>query len=75
MLRGETVHVAIKTEHYPTAVPVGIIKQFGPVGEKYEVLGPIQVEGLSSLIKVRVLATGEVAEYELMHMMEDPEAR
>jgi len=56
------------------AIPVGVIKQFGPYGPEYEVLGPAEPEDGERLVKIVIVRTGEVTTYGFDAMMEDPEA-
>jgi hypothetical protein len=58
----------------PVAVPVGTIKQFGPYGPEYEVLGPAEPENGEQRVKIVLVRTGEETTYGLDAMMEDPEA-
>ena len=60
----------------PPAIPVGKIKSFGAFGPKYEVgrvLRPL--EDGDWLVEVKMVETGETAEYKLTHLLDDPEAR
>jgi Family of unknown function (DUF5397) len=57
----------------PPAVPVGIIKSFGPFGPKYEVGYPLrQLDGGDWMIEVTMIESGEKAEYCLSHISDDP---
>jgi len=56
------------------AIPVGVIKQFGPYGPEYEVLGPAEPEDGERLVKIVIVRTGEVTTCGFDAMMEDPEA-
>ncbi len=56
------------------AVPVGVIKQFGPYGPEYEVLGPAEPEDGERRVRIVVVRTGEETTYGFDAMMEDPEA-
>jgi hypothetical protein len=59
----------------PPFIPVGKIKTFGYVGEKYEVGQALrQVEDGDWLVKIKLVTTGETAEYRLTHILDDPEA-
>jgi hypothetical protein len=58
----------------PVAVPVGTIKQVGPYGPEYEVLGPAEPENGEQRVKIVLVRTGEETTYGLDAMMEDPEA-
>ena len=57
-------------------VPTGKIKSFGAFGPKYEVGRPLrQLEDGDWMVEVKMLETGESAEYRLTHVQDDPEAR
>jgi hypothetical protein len=56
------------------AIPVGVIKQFGPYGPQYEVLGPAESENGQRRVKIVLVRTGEETTYGFDVMMEDPEA-
>jgi len=58
----------------PVAVPVGVIKQFGPYGPEYEVLGLAEPEDGKQRVKIVLVRTGEETTYGFDTMMEDPEA-
>ncbi len=59
---------------YPD-VPVGQIKSFGVAGPRYEVGSPLrQLNDGDWLVKVTMIETGEVAEYRLSQMVDDPTA-
>jgi hypothetical protein len=56
-------------------VPVGRIKSFGPVGPKYEVgqvLRPLP-DG-DWMIAITLVESGEITEYRLGHLIDDPDA-
>ncbi len=57
------------------AIPVGAIKQFGPYGPEYEVLGPAEPENGQRRIRIVLVRTGEETTYGFDAMMEDPEAQ
>ena len=57
-----------------TAVPVGAIKQFGPWGPEYEVLGPAPSENGELMAHIVLVRTGEEVNYPLHAILEDPEA-
>jgi hypothetical protein len=60
----------------PPPIPVGMIKSFGEVGEKYEVGHALhQIDDGDWLVEIKMIATGETAEYRLTHILDDPEAR
>lgn len=57
-------------------VPVGTIKSFGPFGPKYEVGQALRpLEDGDWMIEVKMVETGENAEYRWSHLTDDPEAR
>ncbi len=59
----------------PPPVPVGRIKQFGRFGPKYEVGHPLrQLDDGDWMISIKLVATGELAEYRLTRIADDPEA-
>jgi hypothetical protein len=60
----------------PPHLPLGRIKSFGAFGPKYEV-GPAlrPLDDGDWLIEVKMVETGETAEYRLSHLLDDPEAR
>jgi len=58
----------------PVAVPVGVIKQFGPYGPEYEVLGLAEPEDGKQRVEIVLVRTGEETTYGFDAMMEDPEA-
>ncbi len=57
-----------------TAVPVGAIKSFGAYGPEYEVLGLAAPENGKQRVKIVLVRTGEVTDYDFDSMMTDPEA-
>jgi hypothetical protein len=59
----------------PVAIPVGLVKQFGPYGPEYEVLGPAEPEDGKQRVKIVLVRTGEETTYGFDAMMEDPEAQ
>jgi hypothetical protein len=56
------------------AIPVGVIKQFGPYGPEYEVLGPAEPENGEQMVNIIIVRTGEKLTYQLDAVLEDPEA-
>lgn len=59
----------------PPPIPVGKIKTFGAMGEEYEVGKALrQLEDGDWLVEVKMIKTGETAEYRLAHIYDDPEA-
>ena len=60
----------------PPPIPVGKIKSFGAFGPKYEVGRPLrQLDDGDWLVEVKMVETGEKAEYRMTHLFDDPEAR
>ena len=58
------------------SVPTGKIKSFGAFGPKYEVGQAVrQLEDGDWMVEVKMVETGESAEYRLTHVFDDPEAR
>ncbi len=57
-----------------SVIPVGAIKQFGPYGPEYEVLGPAEPEAGKARVRIVLVRTGEETTYGYEAMMEDPEA-
>lgn len=56
-------------------VPTGKIKSFGVLGPKYEVGQPLrQLDDGDWIVEVKMVETGELAEYRLTHLCDDPEA-
>lgn len=56
-------------------IPVGKIKTFGSFGAKYEVGKPLcQLEDGDWLVQIKLVETGETAEYSLVRLTNDPEA-
>lgn len=59
----------------PPSIPTGSIRSFGEVGPKYEVLGASHpLDDGDWMVKIRLLETGEEAEYRRTHLLDDPEA-
>jgi hypothetical protein len=58
----------------PVAIPVGAVKQFGPYGPEYEVLGPAEPENGEQMVHIVIVRTGEELTYELEAVLADPEA-
>ena len=59
----------------PAAIPVGVIKQFGPYGPQYEILGLAEPENGQRRVKIVLVRTGEETTYGFDAMMQDPEAK
>jgi hypothetical protein len=56
------------------AIPVGTVKQFGPFGPEYEVLGPAPDENGQKMVRIVLVRTNEELTYELDAVARDPEA-
>ena len=60
----------------PQHVPVGKIKTFGPFGPKYEVGEVLRSVGDNDwMVSITLVESGEVTEYRLSRLLDDPEAR
>jgi hypothetical protein len=60
----------------PPPIPVGKIKSFGAFGPKYEVGHALRpLEDGDWLVEIKMVETGEKAEYKLTRLLDDPEAR
>ncbi|MCX7111180.1 MAG: DUF5397 family protein [Proteobacteria bacterium] len=60
---------------FPPPVPIGIIKSFGVFGPKYEVGQPIRrLDDGDWLVTIKMVETGDEAEYRFTHLLDDPEA-
>lgn len=59
----------------PSAL-IGTWRRFGPVGPVYEIIGTLgDLPDGDILMRVRVLESGEEADYRLTHVLEDPRER
>ncbi|MHB1654969.1 MAG: DUF5397 domain-containing protein [Burkholderiales bacterium] len=57
-------------------VPTGKIKSFGAFGPKYAVGQALrQLDDGDWMVEIKMVETGESAEYRLTHVFDDPEAR
>jgi hypothetical protein len=57
-------------------IQIGKIKTFGPFGPKYEVCHTIrQLDDGDWMVKIKMVETGEEAEYRYSHLANDPDAR
>jgi hypothetical protein len=55
-------------------VPIGKIKSFGPFGPKYDVGRPLrQLEDADWMVEIKMVESGETAEYRLTRILDDPE--
>jgi hypothetical protein len=59
---------------HSASIPVGAIKQFGPFGPEYEVLGPAEPEEGQAMVRIVLVRTSEEVTYPLQAMLDDPEA-
>lgn len=60
---------------FPGAALIGKVKTFGPIGPAYEVIKPLrQLDDGDWMLKVRLVASGEEAEYRYTHVLDDPKA-
>lgn len=60
-------------EEYPGPdLLIGGFRRFGPFGPVYQVLEKLRDEGDDIIMKVRVVDTGEEAEYRYTHILDDP---
>jgi Family of unknown function (DUF5397) len=65
----------MQTITQPVSVPVGTIKCFGAFGPKYEVGERTrQLDNGDWLVKIKMVETGETAEYSQIHLNDDPVA-
>ena len=56
-------------------IPIGKIKSFGPFGPQYEVGRAVrQLDDGDWMIEVKMVQSGETAEYRLTHLTNDSEA-
>lgn len=56
------------------SVPTGKIRSFGPFGPKYEVGHALRpLDNGDWLVEVRMVESGETAEYRLSRILDDPE--
>ncbi len=60
----------------PQELAQGKVKSFGVFGPKYEVCNVLRqlVDG-DWMVRIKLVETGEEAEYRYSHLMNDPEAR
>jgi len=59
----------------PAAVPLGTIKSFGDYGPRYEVIAALAaLPGGERMVRIRVLESGEEADYPYSQMLKDPDA-
>jgi len=58
----------------PAAIPVGVIKQFGPAGPEYEILAAAPAEDGQPMVEIVIVRTGEKLTYPLQDALQDPEA-
>ncbi|MDP2449087.1 MAG: DUF5397 family protein [Polaromonas sp.] len=59
----------------PPQMPLGTIKSFGLIGEQYEVVKPLrQLDDGDWMYEIKLVKTGESAEYRMTHINDDPVA-
>lgn len=59
----------------PAQASAGTIKSFGLIGEQYEVVKPLRpLDDGDWIYEIKLVKTGEVAEYRLTHINDDPVA-
>jgi hypothetical protein len=69
------MHVAVQSEPVPVSVPVGEIKTFGPVGDRYQVVKPLRpTDDGDWMVLINRIESGEEAEYRLSRILNDPKA-
>ena len=51
---------------------IGSFRRFGPFGPVYQVIEKLRDEDNDIIMKVRVVDTGEEAEYRYTHILDDP---
>ena len=62
-------------QSFPTPGLIGTIKTFGPIGPAYQIVEPLeQLKDGDWILKIKLLETGENAEYRYTHALEDPKA-
>ncbi len=69
---------AIKNSPIPLAPErfLGTWRRFGPVGPVYEIIGRNrELENGDWMMRIRVLETGEEADYKLTDILDDPKER
>ncbi len=59
----------------PEPLPIGLVKQFGPYGPEYEILGHAEPENGKARVRIVLVRTGEETTYGYDAMLEDPEAQ
>jgi hypothetical protein len=68
--------MAANVKYEPPTVPLGKIKRFGPVGPKYEICRVLKpIDDGDWLLAIKLIESGETAEYRYSHMLDDPEAK
>lgn len=59
----------------PPELPLGTIKSFGVIGEQYEIVRPLrQLADGDWMFEIKLVKTGESAEYRMTHINDDPVA-
>ena len=54
---------------------IGSFRRFGPFGPVYQVIEKLRDEDDDIIMKVRVVDTGEAAEYRYTHILDDPKEK
>ncbi|MCH7693623.1 MAG: DUF5397 family protein [Proteobacteria bacterium] len=54
---------------------IGSFRRFGPFGPVYQVIEKLRDEDDDIIMKVRVVDTGEEAEYRYTHILDDPKEK
>jgi hypothetical protein len=63
------------TAPFPAQDLIGTFRTFGPAGPAYQVMAPLQpLPNGDWMVRVRILESGEDAEYRYTDLLEDPEA-
>ncbi|MGZ4957634.1 MAG: DUF5397 family protein [Methylomonas sp.] len=62
-------------EGFPAPAIIGTIKTFGTIGPAYQIIEPIEhLKDGDWMLKIKLLETGENAEYRYTHAINDPKA-
>ena len=68
--------IAFRDSSSQPALPIGKIKSFGAFGPKYEVGQAIRPTGNGDwMVRIKLVESGEEAEYRYSRLKEDPDAR
>lgn len=66
--------MATLTQQVELSLQIGAVKQFGPWGPQYEVLGEAEPEDGKRMVRIVLVRTGEELDYPLEAILLDPEA-